>query len=194
MSVLRRIFDAFSIPILVLNIFGHIIGAIWLFILGEWRVVIFGWLTGIAFYFVYPIVIGLIQMPFTAVMSSQKRFNPLVSITGFVNMFLVHMINLFCVLFVIRALHSLSEGQNVIPFLLLGWGIIVSPFQFMASNEDPDSLGSLAAAALVSISYIVIAVLSVFGLFFVSLIPVLLFTIIVEIILLEYTSSTSRRY
>jgi hypothetical protein len=44
------------VPIIVLNILGVVTGAIWLFIMGEWKLVLIGFLVDIVFTFAFPII------------------------------------------------------------------------------------------------------------------------------------------
>ncbi len=147
------------VPIIVLNIFGSITGAIWLFIIGEWQLVLIGFLADVVFTFAYPLIM-IVQMPLALLMKylADKNKATLAMFPALVNMLIVTGINLTWVILTFSILTGFSESTSVIPYLLFGWGIGTGPFQYMASKEPPDSTATYAAVYLTQISYLVLVV------------------------------------
>ena len=82
--MIAKLLTASLIPVIILNVFGHVTGVIWLFILGEWRIVLLGWLISIAFTFVYSVIM-IIQVPLAALLSflQERRKNvALITVVG----------------------------------------------------------------------------------------------------------------
>lgn len=80
---------------------------------------------------------------------------------------------------------TFAEGRNVFPYLLFGWEIATGPFQYMASKEPPDSIGSYAAVYLTQISYLILGVFYFLGILSLALPLIIVITIAMEIYLLK---------
>ena len=187
-NVVEKLIGISFVPIVALNILGGIGGAIWLLVLGEWKLVLIAVLVSIAFPFAYSVIM-LVQVPLSALMHHFKDKNRKLALTiGFVNMLIGHAVNLvWLVLVFYLALHY-SEGQNVIPYLLFGWEVAVSPFQYMATKEPPDNIGTYVAVYLLQISYLILAIFYFLGILPLGLLVIILITLATEVYLLRIVS------
>ena len=58
-SVMIKLINLLTFPLLIFNLFGGIIAIIWLLVLGEWQVIVFGFITAS----LSPYIIGLLLLP-----------------------------------------------------------------------------------------------------------------------------------
>jgi hypothetical protein len=172
------------IPILVLNIFGEIIGGVWLMFLGEWKLVICWFIFSIFAPYAYSIVL-LIQIPLAglSILTLKKNMKNLTLIIGFISSLITYLIITAYVLFIINKAVFISEskGINIIALLLFGYGIATGPFSYMASKEGPEATGSFIAVFVSQIGYIVFAITYLFNYPIISIPIVLLFIFAVEL-------------
>ncbi len=159
--LIEKIISATTVPIMILNFFGAFIGGIWLLFLGEWKLV----LGALIFSFIFPSVYGLIVMPllpldFLMFKLIEKDKKKSAMVIGFIANMLTTTVNLSWVvaafIFVTRTFEH--NGNNPIPYVLYFWEIALGPFQFMASKEPPNSIGTYVGLYLLQISYILLCV------------------------------------
>jgi len=148
-------------PIMILNLLAGIIGGIWLLIIGEWAIIVFGIFGDILFTMIYPFVM-LIQLPFGYLVEwlNRTKQSALMKISGLLAMFIGHMINLFWVYIVFTYAVGFAGDKSLVPYLLFGWVIAIGPFQYMASKEPGEAIGSFVAVYLTQISYILLATIA----------------------------------
>lgn len=187
-KIIEGIISASLIPIIVLNIVGGLIGAIWLFILGEWKLVIGAFIVSCIFPFAYSLIF-LIRLPLIGitVWSMGKKNKILPTVLGFINLLFEHIINLTWVFAVFVSAILFSEGRNLIPYLLYGWVIAVGPFQYMARGEDADAVATHATVYLTQIAYIIFALFFLLGISFLALPLVILIAIALEVYLVRFS-------
>lgn len=94
-KIIEKFISVSFIPIIVLNIFGSIIGAIWLIILGEWKLVLGAFFVSVWFSFMYSIIM-LVQIPLAGLLNyfMEKKQKALSAITEFITMLIGHGIGL----------------------------------------------------------------------------------------------------
>lgn len=184
--LLENIISVSFIPIIILNIGGAIVGAIWLFVIGEWKLVIGAFIISCIFPFVYSLIM-LIQLPLDILLGwfVERKKKSFVAITGFVNMLIGHIAGLGWVFLVFTYAIILSEKQTSIPYLLFGWEVATGPFQYMASKEPPDSIGTYAAVYLLQIAYLIFVIFFFLGIFPLTIPVVILITLFLEIFLIK---------
>ncbi len=182
----ENLFNVSLIPIMILNIGAAIVGAIWLFVLGDWLLVVLGVLVGIILPWIYSIVM-FITIPLTklTLYLHGKRKKLLTLLIAWFNMLIGHVINIACVVGILAFAIIFSEDKNPIPFLLFGWLVAVGPFQYMARQEGPNAVGTYAAVYLVQISYILFSLGFLFGLGPIPIVAVILMHLLVEFFLLK---------
>jgi len=187
-NVVDKLITISFAPIVGLNIAGGIAGAIWLLVLGEWRLVLIAILVSIAFPFAY----SLISMPQIGLLALMHRFRDrhrkLALAVGFGNMLISHAINLAWLVLVFYLALRYSEGHSVIPYLLFGWEVALGPFQYMATKEPPDSIGTYVAVYLMQVSYLVLAIFCLSGILQLALPLIILITLATEVYLVKFVS------
>jgi len=106
---------------------------------------------------------------------------------GFITNLMQTAVNLVWVLavFIFAVTVFEKNKDNPIPYLLYFWEIAIGPFQFMASKEPPDSIGTYMGVYLLQISYLILV-----GFYFIKILPlalplIILITIITQIYVLK---------
>lgn len=162
-AIFLGILYALSFPISILNFLGAIAGGIWLLFLGQWEVVVMGFILAIIIPFAYSIV-AAIQLPLSLLMEflrkKNKKFTNLT--IGFINIFIDHAIILMYVFIIVSNAIRIAESNNlsVIAFLLFGYGVATGPFSAMASEDD--ATGSILGVFVSQISYIILSIAYLF--------------------------------
>lgn len=180
-----------SIPIIFANFFGEIVGAIWLLFLGQWQLVILGFILTFLIPYIYTLSL-LIQIPLASLLAYTQKHNKktLSLILAFITMFIGHAIIIFYVMFVADKAIVISElnGLSLIALLLFGYGVATGPFSYMARGEDKDAIGSFIGVFISQISYIILAVGYLFNLLPLAFTIVLFIVFGSEMYLLSVTS------
>jgi len=150
---------AATLPIFFFNLLATLSGSIWLLILGHWVVVLLFFLISIFVPFFFGIAY-MLQVPlvFFAIFLSKKKIMIGFVIFSFIGTLLGHVINLAWVISVFVYIISLAGQLDapVLPFLLAGWGMAIGPFQYMASREPPDSIGTTVGMLVVQLAYLLL--------------------------------------
>lgn len=153
-----------SLPIIILNILGGIIGGIWLMILGEWNLVFYAILSLICSTFIISLALSpsLLFAFFLTKAIENKNF-VLVYIMGILNNIWTYLVmtiwsagSFFFVL-------TYYEVGNIWPYLLIGYSISTGPFAYMASKEGPDSTGSIIGVFFLCLGVIVMMISTLFS-------------------------------
>lgn len=163
-EILMGLMTILSIPILVLNLTSGLIGGIWLAILGNWEIIIYGLLLGIVMPWVYSITLlpslgGMLLLNFF-----QKHNNVfLVSVVGYLVSLFSNLTIALWVYFVYTSFLSLADQTTVIPLLLFGYSTMLSPLSYMASKDSQDSFGSTLGVLLAIVCYLTLFVVGLIG-------------------------------
>ena len=151
----NRILEILSLPIMILNFGGGIVGGIWLAFLGEWKLIGIG----IFLLFTSHWILSLLMMPGMlisgiAVHFAEKNKAPL-CFFGFLSQLYTNiLIVATCVVafFICSSFYKGSIGVGYLPYVLWSWGMALGPWQFFASKE-PDNEFSAITLFSASIFY-----------------------------------------
>jgi hypothetical protein len=172
-----------TLPIMLLNLFGGIVGAVWLLFLGQWQLFVYGLLLGIfpTFLVFIPMLPGVLLTGAAAwaVESKQYLLGWLSAALGSVWIFAV--VTCWCV-FVFLSFTSVRHyGQPALPFLLSAYAIATAPWTYMASKERAAESSATTIATLATC--VGCALLIIEGLFLARLtIPSILEVFLVPIV------------
>lgn len=147
--MLSNLVALLSIPLLLLNFGGAILGGVWLAILGEWKLI------GIAVVLVFTahwiltilMIPGMLISAIALKLSERQGFGFLVA--GFLSqaytnflMFVTCAAAWFvCSYFYFQ--HEFEVGFGYLPYLLLSWGMALGPWQFFASKEQDNEFTAI---------------------------------------------------
>lgn len=144
--MLQGIAVALTVPILLINVVGGIIGGIWLLFRGEWGL----FFRGIAWAIVSPWVLSFLMLPGLGIAALAIKFQrkkwlvyPLAFLSSMYTNFLI--VTTCAGAFVIclaRAQEGI--GFSVIPYLLWAWGMGLGPWQYFASKEQNNEFTGLS--------------------------------------------------
>lgn len=139
----------------ILNFTSGIIAGIWLLILGEWQLVLFGFILG----FIMPWVYSIASIPQFLILPLLVKFGEkghkfLFSLFGFI----LSLYNNFLLGAWVTTIFGImiQFHINPIPTWLWGYATIMGPIGYMASKEDRDSTGTLLGALFCQVSYIIL--------------------------------------
>ncbi len=142
----NRIVEILSVPIILLNVAGGIVGGIWLAILGEWRLIGIG----VLLLFTSHWILSILMMPSIpiAVIATYfyERKNPLGHLFGFISQFYTNiLIVCTCVLafFICSSFYTGDIDLGYVPYLLWSWGMALGPWQFFASKEPDNEFSAI---------------------------------------------------
>ncbi len=190
-NIFSNILKVTIYPIIFLNFFGIIAGAIWLLFLRQWGLVVSGILIDIIAPFIFSIVL-LIEIPLAGLVTYAYTKNKKIFalVIGFISMLITHFVILFYTFYIFGYAVSSAEklSINIFPFLLFGYGIATGPLSYMASKEGPDALASILGVYISQISYIILAILYLFNYLQLAIPITLMITFGIEIYLLNITS------
>jgi len=179
--MIAKLVEILSIPIMILNLFGIIVGGIWLAILGEWRLIGIGvflmftshWIISIS---LYPNIL-LSGLAFYFL----KKFKPVSLFIGYILQLYTNILIVgSCIgaFYICSGYHKGDIGLGYIPYLLWAWGMALGPWQYFASKElDNDfTLMTLFSAS----AFFLLFLLSIF------INPLATFIVIVFLILVQF--------
>ena len=132
-----------TLPILMLNGLGSIVGFIWLAILGEWGH-IFG---GIAAACVMPFAFGVLQVPslplipLTDSFANKRRFTAATVALFLSALWTSILMTAWCVFVFFTSLADLNY-QNTFPIMVWGYAIAMAPIGYMARQEGNPMSGA----------------------------------------------------
>lgn len=139
--MLSKIMNILSLPIIILNIFGGIVGVIWLIFLGEWKLITIGILLVLTSHW----IISILMIPSLPLIGIAAYFYEIKSFWRYVFAFISKLYeNILIIATCIFAFYLCSSfyngdiGVGYIPYLLWSWVIALSPWQFIAS-KNPDN-------------------------------------------------------
>jgi len=145
------------------NFSAGIIGGIWLALTGGFWLVVLGLIISFVMPWGYTIATLptlLLAVPITKLADGGHRI--LVSILAFILSGYNNFILAVWVSIVFVSLMSIS-GHSPIALWLFGYAVVMGPIGYMASHEDPDSMGTSLGMIFVQISYFVMSISLLFG-------------------------------
>ncbi len=182
--MLNKIMEILSVPIMILNLAGGIVGGIWLAFLGEWRLIGIG----ILLVFTSPWILSILMMPGLPISGIAAYFyerkNPFGHLFGFISQFYTNLLIVgTCVFafFICSRSYTGDTGIRFIPYLLWSWGMALGPWQFFASKE-PDNAFSAITLFSASVFYFLFLT-SIFVSQFLGLIIIIAFATVQLIVL-----------
>ena len=147
-AVLTGIISVLSIPVMLLNFGGGIVGGIWLMVIGNWS--LFG--LGILSMFVSSFCLGFALMPgllfaAPAAMAFQRHRYFIGSVCALLgNLYTFAVMIVWCVGCFYVVFRSYYQGGSIWPYLLWAYGMATGPWAYMAAREGRDSIGSSLSA------------------------------------------------
>jgi hypothetical protein len=144
-----------SWPILILNIVGGIVGAIWLLISGEWLLVIIG----VALAFVSEKIIGILSLPAMLLWGAgnigsetEKQNGFLFALMG--TLYITALRIGWCLVILNRFTAMPDRSTSIIPVLLLSYGAATGPWQDLA-RKDINNPHSIISTFFTQIAFLV---------------------------------------
>lgn len=151
----------------IFNYFAGFIGGIWLLILGEWSIVVFGLIAS----FGMPWIYAIIMLPMWALallmnyFAERKNKIPTLLISFICALYTNFVILLWVYLvFDWLVIQMYEQGvYNLVPLIIWAYSVAISPLGYMARGEPADSPGTTRGLFLGFIGFILTAVLWLFG-------------------------------
>lgn len=163
--MIRRLVEMLTVPILLLNAIGGIVGGVWLAIAGEWRLIGVGLLLLVTAPWTLSILM-LLSMPIAGIaVYLYSKKNPLGHIFGFLAQFYTNLLILGTCLLAFLFCSRFYSGTSVIgylPYLLWSWGMALGPWQFFASKEPNNEFTAMSqfSASVFYLLFLVSVVIS----------------------------------
>jgi len=169
MNGLAKTISVLTVPIIILDILGGLVGGIWLAIYGEWGILI----GGIIYLFVGAFLISIVLMPSLLLalpatyFAERKKYFGLLFF-GFLSATYVAIVIYFSCKWTFEAYTvALPDGNAILPYLLWAYAIATAPWAYMASKESDNSIGTFISLFFAKLGLLIIVVFT--GLFGVSL-------------------------
>lgn len=138
--------EMFSVPIMILNMAGGIVGGIWLVFLGEWRLIGIGILLLFTSHWILSILM-IPSMPIAGIaVYFYEKNNPLGHLFGFISQLYTNILIIGTCVFAFLLCSSFYSGEiglRYIPYLLWSWGMALGPWQFFASKEPDNEFSAI---------------------------------------------------
>ena len=154
--MINRIMAISSVPIVAMNWISPIIGGIWLLILGDWRLVVYGVLW-IIFSLKVLIPLALPSLGFALIGGALlEKIIPIAIIFVFLSFLLTNVLIIGTCFWAFTICSSFYYGDNFIgyiPYLFWSYSLAVSPWQNIAAQELDNPL-ELITAYSVSMFYL----------------------------------------
>lgn len=147
-AMIRTILSLISIPVMLLNFGGGIVGGIWLIILGDWSLIGLG----VASMFVSSFGLALVLMPSMlfagpGALALDRRKYVIGSLCLLLaNVWTLAVMTVWCVGCFHLVLGSYYHGGSIWPFLLWAYGMATGPWTYMAARGGSDEIGSRVSA------------------------------------------------
>jgi hypothetical protein len=157
------LFALIGLCLLIVNTFGGLVAGIWLLAMGEWRLVVLGFLLS----FIMPTAWSIASIPmlgFAALLftRSEQPNRPAVAAGGFVlSIWNAALISMWCASVFFLFTGKIEEGTTL-PLLLWAYSTTMAPLAYMASKEPPDSHGTALGMFLALVLYVVLLVTYLF--------------------------------
>ncbi|HYG23359.1 MAG TPA: hypothetical protein VEH04_11300 [Verrucomicrobiae bacterium] len=155
------------LPLMILNMLGGLISAIWLLVLGEWKPVALG---SVTFLFSGP-ALGMALIPsvifaMRPAEQCERSGNQVgVLIFGFVGFaYTFALFSVWCMAVMLCAVR-ISSGSTLLPLLLWSYGVALSPILWLAKKDQEGGRNEFSAIGVLvfSVAYILTAGSILFG-------------------------------
>lgn len=148
------------------NFFAGIVGGIWLLCLGHWRIVLSGFLASLSLPWWWFIVsLPSLGLGGLYILFADKKHKAvaaiLVLIAGLYDSFLI--IGWLSFVFIFFLITSFEKDITPLPMLLYAYSVATSPFTYMASQEQEDSINTNLTVFIIVTGSILVVILSLFG-------------------------------
>lgn len=162
LAKILAVMTLFTVPIMLLNMFGGIIAGIWLAILGEWWPLGYGLallvVSTFALSFILMPGIFLFGMPGAYLLSRGSVLGYPFALLSPLYTFAV--MTVWCV-WVFHLYMQYADARSFLPLLLWSYGTATGPWTYMASKER-DNTASAVSTFAAQVGYIVMIVMAVF--------------------------------
>lgn len=172
-----------SVPILLLNILGGIVGGIWLMIAGEWSLFI----GGLLYMMFGAMIIGLLLMPSLlfaapAAAFAEKRKYVLFFIFGLLG--IAYTYGLIAVsTYYISDIALSSQTAPLWASLLWLYAVVLAPWQYMASKEQDNTSTGMTTFFLALGVFALMVCIGLFGMTLSQSFPVLVVILLVSLVI-----------
>lgn len=182
-----------SVPILLLNVLGGLVGGIWLMIAGEWSLFI----GGLLYMMFGAMIIGLLLMPSLffaapAAAFAEKRKYTLFFIFGLLG--IAYTYGLIAVsTYYIAGIALSSQSAPLWASLLWLYAVVLAPWQYMASKEQDNTSTSMTTFFLALGVFALMICIGVFGMTLGQAFPVLVAILVISLVIqLLFTYALTR--
>jgi hypothetical protein len=182
-----------SVPILILNVLGGIVGGIWLMIAGEWSLFI----GGLLYMMFGAMVIGLLLMPSLlfaapAAAFAEKRKYILFFIFGLLG--IAYTYGLIAVsTYYIADIALSSQSAPLWASLLWLYAVVLAPWQYMASKEQDNTSTGMTTFFLALGVIALMVCIGIFGMTLGQAFPVLVVILVISLVIqLLFTYALTR--
>ena len=201
-DILIKFFSFLAIPFWVLNMFGGVVAVVWLAILGEWSLIVFG----IIGFFVGRYLIIALLLPAALILSPGAYFLRRGIMSG--TYFFGFLGALYCTavltvwsLFVLDFFVQQVLPQSLFPILLWSYIIATAPILWLAKKDIQDSGGdqTIVITIFIQIAYVTAIILFLLSNLAISDVYIifciiLLFGMIIQFLYTTATFRTSHYY
>ena len=150
-------FGIFFLSFLMLNMWGGVVGGVWLAVLGEWLLIVYGVLLIIVMPWAWTIAnlpgMWLAGLGFILIERSATSSRSFVALVGFVIAAWGAGLDVLWVYFVFVEFSAQIDQESAIPYLLWGYSTTMAPLGFMASKEQPATIGLSLGVLLAALAY-----------------------------------------
>jgi hypothetical protein len=159
---MELLFKVFQLPIIVLNFFGFIISGIWLLVIGQWRLVVVGFLISMF----APFMLGLAILPSMifdgpAIYFAKRKVTIGLYFFGFLSSVYIYIvIAAWCSGVTFNFLRD-APSHAFWPLLIWSYGVATSPWSYMAQRDQ--SIASFLTVFFTQVGFIVMMVCIALG-------------------------------
>jgi hypothetical protein len=134
--IVEALLAVISVPLLLLNLLSGIVAGIWLILLGDWRIVVGGFIYAFAGVFLISLAIapGLIFAA-PAAMAAQKGRSVLALVLGLPSLLWTYL-PLFGSCFLFMKYAAQTHDGSILPYLLWAYSTALAPWSYMAQKEQ----------------------------------------------------------
>jgi hypothetical protein len=136
-----------ALPLMLLNMLGDVIAAIWLLCLWKWQALLLGFCGLFSHFFLGLAIMPSVLLAAPVVTLIEKGKARLAIILGLPAMVYIHgLVFSWCMVIIYLCL-QMADAQSIIPMMLLAYGVATGPWAYMALQERQAGSGEEAATA-----------------------------------------------